>query len=340
MMVRHLWLMLFVAAVWACHPAAREQGETSRADSVRSAIAALDKEIGRKGTNPELYARRALLLLGEQQMEKAISDLNQAISLDNKNEEYYIILSDIYLLMGQPQKCSESLDRALSIRPSSGKALLKKAKLNLILRDYPKTFQTLRTLLELDDYNPPAYYLRAVALLETGDTSAAVNELMKATGQNQQYYDAYLQLAELYSLRKDPLTESYLKNALNVRPGSREALYMLGMYYQETEQFEKAISTYGNLATVDTTLAAAPYNTGYIYLVFLKDFPTAAGFFTKALRRDSSYYEAWYNRGLSYELMGDHQRAEADYRMTLKVKVNYEKAVEGLNRLDAVRKGN
>jgi len=339
-MLRFLWLMWLIGGISACHPAEKEREGTSRADSVRSAITALDKEIGRKGTNPDLFARRAMLLIEESQMEKAISDLNKAISLDNRNAEYYIILSDVYLLMGQPQKCSESLDKALSIRSDSGKALLKKAKLNLILRDYRKTFETIRLLLELDQYNPPAYYLRAIALLETGDTSAAINELMKAAGQDQQYYDAYMQLAELYALRKDPLTESYLKNALNIRPGSREALYMLGMYYQETEQFEKAISTYGNLAATDTTLATAPFNTGYIYLVFLKDFPTAVGFFTKALQRDSSYFEAWYNRGLAYELMNDYQKAESDYRMALKKQINYDKAVEGLNRLDAVRSGN
>ena len=53
-----------------------------------------------------------------------------------------------------------------------------------------------------------------------------------------------MQLGELYAVKKDQLAELYLKNALNLRPLSREALYMLGMFYQETGRYDKAIATF------------------------------------------------------------------------------------------------
>jgi len=215
--------------------------------------------------------------------------------------------------------------------------LLKKAKLNLIAQDYRKTFESIKKLLAIDKINPDAYYTRGIAFLEYGDTAAAVNDLLKAVEQNQQYYEAYVQLGELYALRKDPMAEMYFRNALNIRPKSKEALYMLGMYYQETEKFDKAIAVYQNFAQADTTVRNAPFNIGYIYLVYLKDFKKAASFFTLAIERDSTYFEAWYNRGLAYELMGDFDKAYKDYQVTLKIETNYPKAIEGLNRLDRIR---
>jgi len=138
----------------------------------------------------------------------------------------------------------------------------------------------------------------------------------------------------LYSIKRDPLAVSYLKNAIHIRPQSREALYLLGLYYQETSQYEKAIHIYMELSQTDTVFREAPYNIGYIYLVYLKDFKKAIPFFTESLKKDPGYYQAYFNRGYAYELCGDYKNAMEDYQRSLKIKVNYDKAVEGLNRID------
>ena len=109
---------------------------------------------------------------------------------------------------------------------------------------------------------------------------------------------------------------------------------MLGMFYQETAHYEKAIETYQTLIRTDPSFREAPYNIGYIYLVYLKDFAKAIPFFTASLERDPQFYQALFNRGYAYELSGDYKNAADDYQRSLKIKVNYDKAVEGLNRLD------
>lgn len=338
-MYRLILLYLLTLLLIGCQGAGDEKKPMTPADSLKAAIAGLDKEIAASKEDPLLYARRAELYLADRQPERALGDINQAISLDPRQPSFYILLSDVYLLMGQPQQCGQSLERALSIDPANKEALLKRAKYFLILLDYPKTFETLKTLLDLDPVNPPAYYLRAIALLENGDTARAVGDLMKAVDQDQEFFDAYMQLGELFALRKDALAESYFKNALNIRPQSKEALYMLGMFYQETGQYDKAITVYQQLSGADSTIATAPYNIGYIYLVYLKDFSMAESFFTKAIMKDSGYFEAWYNRGYCFELMNDHRKAESDYKKALKIEVNYPRAIEGLNRLDKLKSG-
>jgi tetratricopeptide (TPR) repeat protein len=134
------------------------------------------------------------------------------------------------------------------------------------------------------------------------------------------------------------MAADYLKNALNVRPNDKVALYMLGMFYQESGSYNEAIQTYQVLMKTDSTYRNAPYNIGYIYLVYLKDFGKAGAFFSKALHVDPGYYEAIFNRGYAYELGGQYDKAAADYQQTLKIKPNYEKAIDGLNRLDQRKK--
>ena len=330
-------LFLGIILVTSCRSGVDDVGSKNGTDTTRMVLKVLDQRIEDDAKNPELYHQRARYYMSTHDFDKALKDIRQAISFDPGKGAYYVTLSDIYLLTGKPDNCKESLTKAAEVDPKNTDAKLKLAKLFLIMKDYPNCFTTLRDLFVLDPGNSSGYYTRAIALLEKGDTAKAVSDLQKAVENDQQNYDAYVQLGELYSMKKNALAEMYLKNALNLKPRSKEALYMLGMYYQETGMYDKAIITYRNLSQVDTAFREPSYNIGYIYLVYLKDFPKAITFFTESLKKDPGNYKAWYNRGYAYELAGDYQKASDDYQKTLKLQVNYEKAVAGLNRLDRLK---
>jgi tetratricopeptide (TPR) repeat protein len=329
----HLSIFLVLIALFSCGSPG-SKGKVGKEDSLRTAVAELTKKISASPEDGKLYEERAKLYLALKELNQALNDLNKALQISPRNADLYIVLSDLYLLMGQPQNCEEALQKAVSVDPSSIQANLKLANLYLIIKDYKKVDQYAREVLTLEKSNGPARFTRALASLEVGDTARAVGDLMDAVKYNQQYYEAYVLLGELYATRKDPLAAGYLNNALRIRPGSREALYMLGMFYQETGQYPKALGTYEVLSRADTTFRDAPYNMGYIQLVHIGDYPRAVECFTKAIQLDSQYAESWYNRGLSYEQLKDYKKAYSDYQKSLKLKVNYDKAIEGLNRLD------
>jgi tetratricopeptide (TPR) repeat protein len=333
-----LTLSVFMVFTLGCHRTAENKSKPGGADSLRIVLGELNKKIEGKANDADLYHQRAEIYIALREINQALNDINKAIQLIPGKPGYYNTLSDVYLLMGQPLNCEESLQKALSVDPNNVAASLKLANLYLIIKDYQKTYQYVKQVLTLDKTNAPAHFTRAMALLEDGDTARAIGDLMDAVRLNQAYFEAYMQLAELYSVRKDPITAAWLNNALKIRPGNTAALYMLGMYYQESGQYPKAIGTYEILGKTDTTFKDAPYNIGYINLVYLQDYQTAVIYFTKAVARDPQYAEAWYNRGLSYEQLGNYQKAYDDYQKTLKLKVNYEKAVAGLNRLDKLMK--
>jgi tetratricopeptide (TPR) repeat protein len=331
----YLLLLLFpVLFLASCGPG-KDKGPLSAADSLQAVLAKLNEDIADKPDNAGLYHERAKFHMGNRSFDKALTDVRKAISLDERSTEFYVTLSDIYLITGQPESCSEALNKAYALEPRNNAVLLKLAMLSLIMKDYPKTYEYVNQALAVKKVNPEAFFTRANALLEQGDTAHAVGDLMLAVDQDQGYFEAYVLLGDLYALKNDPMTPAYYNNALNIRPASRETLYKLGMYYQENGQFEKAIQAYQRIMQADTSFRNAPYNIGYICLVYLNDFGKATEFFSKAIKIDPEYYEAWYNRGYAYELLGNTENAYRDYRQTLKIRVNYPKAVDALNRLDA-----
>ena len=330
------FLFICLLTLSACHVGSSDSESNNKQgnDTTLMRLEILSQQIEDDVSNPDLYNRRAKYYLHDHQLDKALKDINKAISLDGGKSVSYITLSDIYLLMGKPDGSRDALNKAININPNDKEAMLKLAKLYLIVKDYKNCYVTVKQLLVIDNGNASAYFIRAIGLLEQGDTIHAVDDLMQAVDKNQKYYDAYVQLGELYSIKKDPMAVLYLKNALNLRPQSREAMYMLGLFYQETGQFDKAIASYQALAKFDTAFREAPFNIGYIYLVYLKDFNRAVLFFSESLKKDPGYYEAYFNRGFAYELAGDYKKAYDDYQKSLKIELNYDKAIEGLNRLD------
>lgn len=330
-------LLVVILLISSCGEINKKNEKPSKTDSLKTALSEVNQKITGDISNPDLYHWRSRLYLLDREFDNALKDINKAISLSEKNPLYYITLSDIYLLMGKPENCREALLKAINLDPANKTALLKEAKLELIVKDYKKAFEYVKKTLAVDKINPQAYLTRGIALLETGDTSGAILDFQTTLSQDQQNYDAYMELGEIFSVKKDKLAVDYLKDALNIRPNNKEALYCLGMFYQENGQYDKAIQTYLILGKADSLFKNAPYNIGYIYLVYLKDFKQAIKYFNDALKLDPVYVEAFYNRGLANEYDGDYSNAYKDYQKTLELKTNYQKAIDGLNRLDKVR---
>ncbi len=133
----------------------------------------------------------------------------------------------------------------------------------MILKDYANAFEYTKRALDLDKINPKAYFIRGYAYMELGDTSLAIRNFQAAADQDQNYYDAYLELGAIYSARKNPIAAGYLQTATRIDTGRAEAYYLLGLAYQEQENISKAIETYEKLLTIFPDFKEAHYNLGY-----------------------------------------------------------------------------
>jgi tetratricopeptide (TPR) repeat protein len=306
-------------------------------DTINQELNRLTNAILKNPGNIESYLVRAEYYLKKEMFNEALQDVNKALTLDEKDARVYTTLSDIYLLSGKTQQALDALRKAANLDPDNADIDVKTARLFLTMSDYKQTFNYLRSALKKNPTNSEAFFISGLANEEMGDTTKAIDGYQMAVAHNQKHYDALKQLGILFSIRKDKLAIDYLRNAAQVRPGQPEPLYILGMFYQENGEPDKSLSVYNEILQIDSTYKLAWYNKGYVQLVYKQEYLKAVESFTKALVLDAEYAEAMYNRGYAYELLGDYKNAAKDYNKVLRISENNDKAIQGLNRLDALK---
>ncbi len=298
----------------------------------------LDKLNAAVEANPEKvtpYLERAVYFAQNEKYNEALADINSALDINKEDPKVYVALSEVYLYSGKTQRSLDALKKAKEMAPEDSDIDVSTAKVYLTMSDYKQTFNALREALKKNPDNAEAFFLSGLANEEMGDTIKAIDSYQSAVAKNNKHYDALKQLGILFSLRHDALAIDYLRNAASLKPNIPDPLYILGMHYQENGNPDKALSVYQEILQIDSTFKLAHYNKGYVYLVYKNEFDNAIEEFNKAITLDPDYVEAYYNRGYAYELLGDIESARKDYQMVLRMRVNDEKAVNGLNRLDA-----
>ncbi|MCX6296908.1 MAG: tetratricopeptide repeat protein, partial [Bacteroidetes bacterium] len=100
----------------------------------------------------------------------------------------------------------------------------------------------------------------------------------------------------------------------------------MGKYYQDIQNWDKAMEAYNVLLKIDAKNKFANFNLGAINFGGKKDYKTAIQFFTNALTIDAAYVDAYYGRGMCYQTMGDKKNALADFQACLSIDPKYEAA--------------
>ena len=326
------FLFIFVA----CNPKTgdRDKQEKVTVDSRPEKIYSINEQIMQDSTNADLFDERARYYVEIEDYNSALADISRALSLESTNAAFFLTLSDIYMLMRETDKAKESLFKAIELEEMNPEPFVKLGRIHLILTDYATAIEFLDQGIFLDRVNPQAFFLKGVAYLETGDSLRAIENFQVAVQQDQGFLDAFIQLGALYAGKNDPIALDYYNNALDLQPEDVDLLYVMGMAYQHYNEEVKATKKYSEILRLDSGFFKAHYNLGYLDLIYYEDFASAIGHFSTTLELKPDYLEAWYNRGLCFEILEKTDSARYDYKKALDIQPNYPKAIEGLNRLD------
>lgn len=324
--------VVILSVIYSCSFNKKEK-ENTKSDSLAPFLSIINAKIAENPKVDSLYKLRAAYYLGIGKPDSALSDIRRAINLNNQVSEYHILMGDIYLAMSNVNASRSALMQAFELDPKNVEPSLKLAELHLFTKEYDKVYIYLDKAVEIEPGNARAYFMRGFAQLEQGDSVKGIQNIQKATEMNPEYYDAFVKLGYVMSAKHNPMAEQYFKAAIKLQPRSVEARYGLGMYYQESNQPQDALKEYDMLLTISPAYRDAFYNIGYINLVWKIDFDKAIENFSKAIAIDPAYAEAYYNRGLSYEMQHKFDLARKDYKQALRLKENFEKAIQALNRI-------
>ena len=296
-------------------------------------LAYLDAKIKQNPDDAELYYQRGKVLFELSELNEAITSLKKAISLDEKEQKYYLLLADVYFRNGNTKESYANLQEALNLDPKNIDAYLKLAEISLFGRDYDRSMESIEKAISLDDHNARAFYMKGYLNLEMGDTTSAVRNLRKTIDLDNEYAQAYELLGLLFINRGDKLGLDYLTTAVNLDPNNTVALYALGLFYQENDDIEQATNFYNKVLNINSQNANALHNLGYIEMLYKENYDKAIEYFTKAIEVDSYNLEAHTNRAYAYELLGDKAKAKEGYEDALAIDQTFAPAQEGLKRI-------
>jgi tetratricopeptide (TPR) repeat protein len=321
------FVLLFAAA---CKNNAVKQEDNPVLQSPQ--IKELTDKINATPDNAALYFDRGQKLRMIQQDSLALSDFKKAISLDSSEAKYFSAVGDVLFEHKDISGSVQWIEKALLRNPQDVKAQLKLAKLFVYIKEYPKAFQSINTVLKQDVYNAECYFLKGMIYKDLKDTSKAISSFQTAVQMNTSYKDAFIQLGQVYSSKKDPLALNYYDNAYKADPKDVFPLFAKGVYYQDQKNYEAAKAEYRNVVLTNRLYLDAYFNMGYIYM--------QQDSLEKALRQynlltqiDQTNPEAYYNRGLCYELMGKKKEAIDDYKQALVFDEKYPDPQIALKRL-------
>ncbi|MBR4155665.1 MAG: tetratricopeptide repeat protein [Bacteroidales bacterium] len=314
----------------------KEEKSSSQVTNVaKSEVESLTESIASDSLNVELYIQRARVNLANEKISSAIKDINAALSLDRKNIDAHLVLADVYYALGDDDNILLTLNKACEYAPLDSRPIVKLSELSFLQGNVNLANAYIDKALELDRFNPRAYFMRAMIALSVNDTVVAMKNFMTARIQDESFIEPKIQIAHIYAAQNDTLAaKAFFEEAIMESPDDLSLKYDYALYLQDNGYPEQAILYY------DTLLCAVPnhpdciYNKGYVNLVYLGDNEKALECFNKVLEINPKSVNALFNKGRTYEQMGDYINAKSIYLQILKSYPDYKLAVDAVNRIN------
>jgi tetratricopeptide (TPR) repeat protein len=311
-------------------------GTTPNTDSLagKDSLAIVNELIRKDPGNLDLYLKRSKIYMQKKDYGSSMMDVDRILAIDSNKAEYLVAAADIYFFTGKVTRTKQLLERAVEKNPDNIDCILRLAQLDHYLTKYDDELELLNKALHKDVHNAQAYFMKGMLFKDQGDTAKAISSMQTAVEQDPDYYNAYIQLGLLTAAQKNPLAESYYLNALKVNPTSEEAMYNLGMFYQQANNYNAAIETYTALLKVNPHHFDAHFNLGMIHTIKLDVVDEGMKDFNAAIEDDPKDPRGYYGRGFCFEKKGDVINAATDYKMALSISPDYEPAAIALDRVE------
>src|ERR1700742_1302776 len=254
------------------------------------AIEAVELGIEQYPYSSALLVKKADLMIATRRYHEALGILEQVELLDSSDINLYILKTDAYLALDQPQKAATLLESALAHFEGDERIelLFELADVYDDYEEFDKIFDCLKLILEQDPSNEEALY--------------KICFWTDFTGRNEESIRLHQQIIEDY-------------------PYSELAWFNLAAAYQGIKLYEKSIDAYQYAVAIDEKFDYAWRNMGDAYLR-LRKYKEAIEVLQKVLelsRPEDVIYEAI---GHCYDKMQNYAQARFNYRKA--VHLNHE----------------
>jgi len=258
-------------------------------------IAETDNQLKANPQNPALKLQKGLLYYGQQEYDKAVSEISDAIMI----------------MEGIASADQKEYARFYDYR---GKAYIK-------LHDYDNASKDFSQALVLGLQDAVVYDHRAMARQELGQYQFAASDFSESIRLDPNYGLLYYNMAVLIEKveHNDPAQLDYLNKAIQIDPYFPYAYANRGYYYTQIGDYSDHV-----LNDFSTALNLVPHDKitlldrGSLYLD-RQQFNLAVADFSRVIALYPDDSTAYSNRGAAYSFMGDFKAALADLIVAVKL---------------------
>lgn len=321
-------LVISLVVLLACN------GGNSSQEKEKTEIELLNEQVRNAPSDPQAYIDRASYHMDQRSFQDALNDLKRSLVLDSNNADVFLMEGRAYGALQESAKAKFAFLKAIEKDENNKEARLELAQYYGALTNYDRALEYVNDVLKMDDQYARAYFIKGLLYRKGGVDSLAISSIQTAIELDPNTIDPFIFLGDIFGERNDPLALDYYNSALTIDQTNQQALYSKAFFLQNNGRGRESLNTYAEISAIDSLNPIIPYNMGYVYLEVLNQPDSSAIHFSKALKLSPQYYQAYYNRGLCYERLGEIEEARLDYKAALTISHNYPLAIEGLNRLD------
>lgn len=265
----------------------------------------------------EAYGNRLLIYLAKGEYDHALADANQLLKLKPDFAIGYNDRGLIYVNKGNYNQAISDFTLALKFLPDSNiSSNPNRSEGNPIFSDDYKFFVSNQFFWELGKYL--LYSNRGTAYYVKGDLDHALADFNQAIQLQPNFALAYYNRGTVYFAKHDynrALVE--LNRAIQIQPSALSYL-MRGDIYDKKEDYDRALADLNQAIQLQPNFVLAYGVRGEIY-VHKGDYDRALTDFNQALKFQSNMASLYQDRGIAYSKKGDHDHAIADFTQAIKL---------------------
>ena len=286
------------------------------------AISDFDKAIELDQNNTKAYIGRGKAYRFKKDYDRAIADFDKTIELDKNNAGAYIGRGKAYRFKKNYNHAIADFDKAIELDQNNAGAYIGRGIAYRLKKKYDRAIADFDKAIELDKNNAGAYIGRGIAYRLKKKYDRAIADFDKAIEPDKNNAEAYIGRGIAYRLKKkyDRAIADFDK-AIEPDKNNAGAYIERGIAYRLKKKYDRAIADFDKAIELDQNNAGAYIGRGKAYR-FKKDYNRAIDDFDKAIELNRNNAEAYIERGITYGFKKDYNRTIADFDKAIELDKN------------------
>jgi tetratricopeptide (TPR) repeat protein len=195
--------------------------------------------------NPKAMVGLATTYSFFQDNENAFKFINQALRIDPKFRDAYLLKGSIYRNLGNFERAVSSYETAVQQDPDFTVGYLWLGSL-YEMKENPICLEYYTTAYSLEPKNPDVIYSLAYAKQKFGKEKSANSLYRKMIRLDSTYYDAYFQIGYMKQFSEADLDSAmfYYEKVLEIEPRHVETYHNVGLIYEDRKDISNALLSY------------------------------------------------------------------------------------------------